>query len=244
MKPVRLTPIYSQICGLTLLLWSLVGCGATETPPPLPPADLVQQASKQLVAAKSLHFEIELTGKLAYIDRPPTTALKRVEGDLLRPDRLRGLVKVSSFGLISEIGLISLAGQHFVTNPLNQQWEPLPAEWGWYFDPRLPFDAELGIPAIAPQIEFTQQGLETLDSGPAYRLEGVAQGRQLTAWSAGLIADGDVPLTLWIDPATFQLRQVQMIELSTDPERPTTWLIRFDQWDEPVEINLPPLSQE
>ncbi|MCB0207839.1 MAG: LppX_LprAFG lipoprotein [Anaerolineae bacterium] len=218
-----------------------IGLGPTPTPTVSLPADeIVRRSSEAMLAVESLHFEIELTGKLAYIDRPPTTALKQVTGDLLRPDRVRGLVKVSSFGLISEIGLISVAGDSYVTNPVNQRWEALPPEWGWYFDPSLPFDETYGIPAVAPQIEFEKLAVETLDGAAVYQLEGIAQGRQITWWAAGLITDGDVPVTLWIDTETFLIHQVQMVELASDPKRPTTWRIRFTHYNQPLTIEIPP----
>lgn len=236
------------LCLGLLLAWSLSGCsglslGPTPTPTPdLSAEEIIQRASRAMLAAKTLHFTIELTGALDYIDRPPITALKHVEGDLLRPDKVRGLVKVSSLGLVSEIGLISIAGQSYVTNPINQRWQALPAEWGWYFDPRLPFDEQYGIPAVAPTIQFRKAGVEQVEDEFLYHLEGVAQGEQITWWTAGLIASGDVPIGVWVDSETFLIRRVHLIELTSDPERPTEWDIQFSNFDQPVEIEAPPLK--
>ena len=119
--------------------WIVQGCnllrtGPTPTPTPnLSAEEIVNRSSQAMLAINTLHFTIDLTGSLDYIDRPPTTALKHVDGDLFRPDKVRGLVKVSSLGIVTEIGLISIKGQSYVTNPLNQRWEILPPEWGWYF---------------------------------------------------------------------------------------------------------------
>lgn len=236
------------LCLALLLAWNLSACsglslGPTPTPTPdLSAEEIIQRASRAMLAAKTLHFTIELTGALDYIDRPPTTALKYVEGDLLRPDKVRGLVKVSSLGLVSEIGLISIAGQSYVTNPINQRWQALPEEWGWYFDPRLPFDEQYGIPAVAPTIQFRKVGVEQVEDKFLYHLEGTAQGEQITWWTAGLIASGDVPIGVWIEPETFLIRRVHLIELTSDPEHPTEWDIQFSKFDQPVEIEAPPLK--
>ncbi len=234
---------------LSLLAVGLVsGCnalsfGPTPTPTPdLSAQEIIQRASRAMLAAKTLHFTIDLTGALDYIDRPPTTALKHVQGDLVRPDKVRGLVKVSSLGLVSEIGLISIEGQSYVTNPINQRWQALPPEWGWYFDPRLPFDEQYGIPAVAPQIPMQKIGVEQTEEEFYYHLNGVAQGEQITWWTAGLIASGDVPIDVWVDTDTFLIQRVHLVELTSDPERPTEWDIQFSNFDQPVEVEAPPLT--
>lgn len=240
------THCWLYLCLSLLLAWSVSGCNSLsfgQTPTPdLSAAEIINRSSRAMLAAKTLHFTIDLTGALDYIDRPPTTALKHVEGDLLRPDKVRGLVKVSSLGLVSEIGLISIEGQSYVTNPLNQRWQLLPSEWGWYFDPRLPFDEQYGIPAVAPTIPMRKVGVEQVGDRFHYHLEGVAQGEQITWWTAGLIASGDVPIGVWIDTETFLIHRVHLVELASDPEQPTEWDIQFSDFDQPLEIEAPPLA--
>jgi hypothetical protein len=195
-----------------------------------------------MLAVKTLHFSIDLTGSLDYLDRPPTTALKHVDGNLQRPDRVQALVKVSNLGIVSEIGLISIEGDSYVTNPLNQRWEPLPPEWGWYFDPRLPFDEQYGIPAVIPNVPLKKVDVKEIEGRPAYYLEGMAQGEQITWWTAGLITSGDVPVQIWIDTESFLIHRVHLIELNSDPERPTEWDIRFSNFDQPLNIQRPILN--
>ena len=116
---------------------------------------------------------------------------------------MRAVVKISSLGLITEVGLISIAGQAYVTNPLNQRWQELPQEWGWYFDPALPFDEKYGIPAVMPEVELEKVGLEEIDGKNYYHLRGVIEGDNVTWWTAGLIIPGNVPVDIWIDQETF-----------------------------------------
>ncbi len=229
--------------------WTGQGCNLLRTgPTPIPTPNLstqeiVNRSSQAMLAIDTLHFTIDLTGSLDYIDRPPTTALKHVDGDLFRPDKVRGLVKVSSLGIVTEIGLISIEGQSYVTNPLNQRWEILPPEWGWYFDPRLPFDEKYGIPAVAPNIPIEKVGVEQIDDDFYYHLEGVAQGEQVMWWTAGMISSGDVPVSLWINTDTFLIHRVHMVELVSDPERPTEWDIRLSNFNQPLDIQPPPMTE-
>ncbi len=236
--------LLSLVFALTAQGCALIGSPPTPTPTPeLSVSEIANRSSQAMLAVKTLHFVISLTGRLAYIDRPPTTALKHVDGDLVRPDKVRGLVKVSSFGLVTQIGLISIEGQSFVTNPLNQRWEILPPEWGWYFDPRLPFDEEYGIPAVVPYVPLEKAGVEQIDDNTYYHLKGVTQGEQITWWTAGLIGSGDVPVDLWIDADTFLIHRVHLVELNSDPERPTEWDITFSDFDQPLDIQAPPLTE-
>jgi hypothetical protein len=222
----------------------LISPGPTPTPTPhLSVEEIVNRSSQAMLAVKSLHFTIDLTGALDYIDRPPTTALKHVDGDLLRPDKVRGLVKVSSLGIVTEIGLISIAGQSYVTNPINQRWQQLPPEWGWFFDPRRPFDQEYGIPAVIPHVPMEKKDVEQIDDAFYYYLEGVAQGEQINWWTAGMIVSGDVPVQVWIDTETFLIHRVHLIELASDSERPTEWDIRFSDYGQSLDIQPPPLTK-
>ena len=196
-----------------------------------------------MLMVNSLHFTIDVSGALDYIDRPPTTALKHVEGDLLRPDKIRGLVKVSSLGVVTEIGLISVAGNSYVTNPINQRWELLPPEWGWFFDPRRPFDQEHGIPGVIPLVPMQKVGVEEIEGQNHYHLAGVAQGEQINWWTAGMTEPGDTPVDVWIDTETFLIRRVRFVEPASDPERPTTWEITFSNYNQPLDIQTPPIAQ-
>lgn len=231
------------------ILWSSQACGAIQTgPTPTPTPTLSAQeialrSSQAMLEVESMQFDILLSGGLAYIDRPPTTALKRVEGELNLPDEMRALVRISSLGLVSEIGLISIAGTSYVTNPVNQRWEMLPPDWGWFFNPALPFDETYGIPAVVPHVQMEKIGLETSDGKTFYHLRGVAQGEQIRGWTANLMTEGEVPVDLWIDTETFLIHRVHMVELAGKPENPTEWDITFSEFNQPVEIQAPPLTQ-
>ncbi|MFQ5945637.1 MAG: LppX_LprAFG lipoprotein [Anaerolineae bacterium] len=210
--------------------------------PDLTAAEIAQRATEAMLAIRSLHYEIDVEGVHHYIDSPPTTALKHVEGDLLRPDKVRGVMRVNTLGITTDVGFIGIGGLSYITNPLSQRWETLPPEWGWQFDPRLPFDQEVGIPAIVSQVTLDRLGLESLGDRPAYRLHGTALAQEVMRWQAGPAGAGDVLVEVWIDSETFLLHRVRLTELGSDPERPRTWEIAFSQFDEPVQIATPPVA--
>ncbi len=238
-----------RIVGVVGLAW-LAGCAALP-PPPTPTAtpvlsahEIATRSAGQMLAVQSLHFSLQLTGALDYIDSPPTVALKEVEGDLVRPDDLRALVKLSSFGVVTQVGLIRDGTDMYVTNPINQRWEKLPPEWGWYIDPTLTFDPEYGVPAILPTIDLDKAGVDEIEGRPHYHLNATTEGDYLAWWTMGMIPEGAVIVDVWIDAESFLLRQVTMVETASDSDNPTVWDIQLSAFDQPVEVQPPPLSSQ
>lgn len=195
-----------------------------------------------MLATDSLHFVIDLSGKLTFLDDPPTLALKRAEGDLVRPDRVRAIIKLSSFGMTSEVAIVGLGDNQYVTNPLNQQWEKLPAGQGWNFDPTLIFDPQHGIRPILNRTAWAFGAEEEIEDQRHYRLSGQVSGEQVSPLTAGMIVPGRVTVDAWVGEQDAYVRRIQIVELDSDPENPTQWLIQFSAFGEPVDIQAPPVS--
>jgi len=211
------------------------------TPTPTPsPAEIAHLAGEQMLSTDSLHFVIVLSGKLTFLDSPPTLALKRAEGDLVRPDRVRAIIKVSSFGMTSEVAIVGLGDEQYITNPLNQQWEKLPPGQGWHFDPTLIFDPEVGIKPILNETTWSFGAKEEIGGQKHYRLYAQLPGEQVSPLTAGMIAPGRVVVDAWTGEQDTYVRRIQIVELDSDPENPTQWLIEFSAFDEPVDIEAPP----
>ena len=236
--------------GLLLIGMGILLIASCRTPTPLPtptpsptpsPTEIARRAGERMLATNSIHFIIELSGKLTYLDSPPTLALKRAEGDLVRPDQVRAIVKVSSFGFTSEVAIIGLGGEQYITNPLNQQWEKLPPGQGWDFDPTLIFDPQHGIKSILNQADWTFGLDEEIEDQTHYCLHGQLSGERISPLTAGLIASGKVTVDAWVGAQDAYVRRVQIVELESDPENPTQWLIEFSAFDQPVDIEMPPV---
>jgi hypothetical protein len=193
-----------------------------------------------MLATDSLHFIIELSGKLIYLDSPPTLVFKRAEGDLVRPDRVRAIVKVLSFGFASEVAILELGDEQYLTNPLNQQWEKVPPGQGWYFDPTLLFDPEYGIEPVLNETAWTFCAEEDIEGQPHYCLHGQLSGERVSPLTSGMIGPGKVTVDAWVGRQDGYVRRIQIVELESDPENPTQWLIEFSAFDQPVDIKLPP----
>ena len=227
--------------GLVLLL---AACGPAVSPTPMPPrvpAEIAGQSGQQMLTIDTLHFVIEISGRLTYVDNTRTLALKRAEGDLIRPDKVRTIVRLVSLGLTTEIGIIELGREQYVTNPINQQWEKMPAGYGWYLEPRLFFDPERGIEAVLRETDWTFNAAEEARSAGFHVLQGRVSGDRLWAITFGMITSGDVAVDFWVSQQDGYVQRIRLVELESDPEDPTTWIIELSAFDRPVEITAPPL---
>ncbi len=241
---------YSRWTSLPLIAivcLCVLGCGsppATE-PTPLPtaalsPGEIAQRAGAKMLAAQALRFSIELSGRLTYLDSPPTLALKHAEGDVARPDRVRAVVKMSTMGIISQVAVIGLGDEQFITNPMNQEWERLSAAQGWYFNPSLLFDPERGIESIIRETDWVFVAEEGA-SGDDYRLHGQLPGERIAPLTFHMVTSGEVSIDIWVGRTDDFVRQIELVELDSDPEDPTRWLIELSESEEPVDIEPPPI---
>jgi lipoprotein LprG len=195
-----------------------------------------------MMTPNALHFLIELSGEEVYLDGPNTMALKRAEGDLVRPDQVRGIVKVSSFGALAEVGIVGIGDEQYITNPLNQQWVKLPPDYGWYFDPTLMFDPEYGIGSILNETTWAFGTEDREIRGQLHRhLHGQLPAERISPLTAGMIGTGDVLMDAWVGQQDGYVRRIQIVELESDPVDPTQWFIEFSAFDDPVDIEAPPV---
>jgi hypothetical protein len=233
---------------ITVISVLALGCGSPPAvePTPLPtaaisPREIAQRAGAKMLTAQALHFAIELSGRLTYLDSPPTLALKHAEGDVVRPDQVRAMVKMSTMGVISQVAVIGLGDDQYITNPMNQGWERLSAEQGWYFNPSLLFDPERGIESIIRDTDWSHAKWEEGASGDDHRLHGSLPGERIAPLTFHMVTSGEVAIDIWVQKADDFVRQIEIVELDSDPEDPTRWLIELSEPEEAVEIEPPPI---
>jgi hypothetical protein len=229
---------------IAFALVAAVACAAP-TPPAPPPRQIVNQAAQKLVNTQSLHFIIEFSGSPTYLDRSRTLALRRVEGDLARPDRMRASVKAALPGAYILIQAIGIGDQQFATNPLNGQWQKIPPEWG--FNPALLFQHDTGLTALLADVQnLAALADETIENQRHYHLGGQIVGAKIAPLTGWLVGAGAVDFELWVGVSDAYARRIRLIDRSSasnapgaTPSPPAQWNMELSQFDAPVKIEPP-----
>jgi len=225
----------STLLFLVLVFVLAAGCGDSPAPTPTP-TEVAGEAALRMQEVSTFHFVITVTGKAAFLDTNETMALKQAEGDLSKPDRARAIAKVSTMGMSTEIGIITIGETQYATNPITQAWQEVPAEARWDLDLAQLFDDEQGIPAVLLGTSWS--------FGPQEAKTAVLQAQmpyeQLRALGFGLITSGEVEVEFRIGREDDYVYRIQIVETTSDPTEPTTWVIELSAFDEPVDIQPPP----
>lgn len=218
--------------------WLLIACATQSALPDLSAQQIKDRAAENMAALKSLHFAVDLTGRLTYIDPGRVLALKRAEGDISAPDRVKAVVRTRTFGNTTEISVVAVGRDQYARNPVSGQWETLPPEYG-AFDIGALFNREVGIAGLLRDGTFDLAGQEAIEQRAHYLLTTTTPGQNLAPMTSGMITEGKVEAKLWIDGETFVVSQIQLVETETDPDEPTTWQIKLSAFDQPVDITPP-----
>jgi len=225
----------------------ILGACSPATPTPLPPREIVTQAAQKLLHTQSLHFVIEFSGAPTYLDSAHTLTLRRVEGDIVRPDRMRASVKVAAPGVYLLIQAIGIGDEQFATNPLNGQWQKIPPEWG--FNPAILFQSDTGLSAILADVHnLAILSDETIENQRHYHLRGQVSGSKIAPLTGWLVGQGDVAFELWVGADDLYLRRARLIDTATGgsapggtPTPPAQWNMDLSKFNLPVTINAPQL---
>ena len=225
------------------LLFLVVSCGSVPAPEEaLTPVEIVENTAVRMKALQGFHFFIEREGAPAYVDPPDNIfVFRRAEGDYTAPDRAQAIVRIIGPGLITDVQVVTIAEIQWQTNPLTGQWEELPPNWG--FDPTVLFDDDVGLPSILlndlEDVELA--GLERIEgegNGRFYKIVTEIDGERLFIMSGNLIGPAQVQAELWIDPDTFNLHKVIIVE--PEDEEPSVWEVKFSNFDQALPITPPP----
>lgn len=241
---LRMQKHWGAFTFLVLLAVLVAACGSPAAPTPAP-QELVKQAASRLVQTRSLHFAIEFTGAPTYLDKGRTLSLRRVEGDVVRPDRMRATVKAALPGAFVQILAIGIGDDQYATNPLNGQWQKIPAEWG--FNPTVLFESERGLAAILADVQnLAVLPEETIENQRHFHISGALPGSKIAPLTGWLVGAGNVRFELWVGAQDSYVRRIRLIDESASsnsagatPSPPAQWNMDLSKFDVPVTIDPP-----
>jgi lipoprotein LprG len=223
-------PLLYLLAPLALVL-PAAGCGQSED---LPPDQVIQKAAPAMQAVSSFHFLLETSKPQKPL---PGLFINRVEGDVVKPDKLLGDVQATYAGLAINAKVVVDGKSQYMTDPVNGKWSSMSTALNvmQFFDPAK------GISDILANVkELKGDGKENLDGVDTYRLRGTVQAAVLKSLSPEVAATGDLPATLWVGSSDFLLRRVRLegALVGTEPAS-TVRTLSFKDYDKPVKIETP-----
>lgn len=240
----RMNPKVLWVGMLVCLVW-LAGCGRPAAEALSGPV-IVAQSVSRMKSLKGYEYLIQRSGGLVFLDADKTVGFSRAQGQYVSPDRVSANVRLIMPGMIAETKIISISGLQWDTNLVSGQWEVM--DPGYAFNPSLLFNADTGIQSMLSHdvVNPVMVGLQELPEIPGkklYAIQAVLQGTDIFTVSYGLIANGALPITLWVDPKTFELERIVLVDASESAgQEDTTWTIDFWNFDRTFSIDPPDLT--
>jgi lipoprotein LprG len=236
---------FRLIILLTLFLL-LAGCGKAGLKD-LPVSEIVKLSSERMTTLSGFEFIIDRSGEPVFLDGNDTISFKRAEGQFNAPDRVYANVRLITPGLVTEVQIISIAGTQWETNFLTGNWQN--ADPLYSFNPSIIFDPNHGIQSILANdlVDPVLSGMDEIDELPGrelYLVEASVEGSRPHEMSLGLIDDETLQVKLWIDPDTYDLHRILIVDpKNPDQSEDTNWQIDFWNFDANFEIEPPAIDQ-
>ena len=191
---------------------------------------LLERAATRMEQADTFHFELEFDGGGVEIVRG--LRMGSAEGDIAGADRTRMELRASLGSLNFEIGIVTIDGEGWITNPLTGRWE----REGISLDDV--FDLSTGVTALmrsatAPRVA----GSESIGGRDVYRVAATLDSDDVTLLP-GLRGGESLRATAWIgvdDPLVYRI-ELEGALFSADDSRMRLELSRYGEL---VEIVAP-----
>lgn len=224
----------------------LAGCRASPFEQ-LPPHEIISRSADRMASLAGFEFLIERSGEPAFLDIEGTISFRRAEGKFTSPDRVQTTVRVILPGLVSEVQIISVGDTQWETNLLTGEWQASDPRYS--FNPSRLFNPETGISAVLardltnPALLDDLQEIPEVPGKKLYVIETVMQGDSAYQMTYGMIDNEPLRVKLWIDPVTFDLYRVLLVD-PADPgsAEDTLWQIDFWSFGNTFEVEPPTLN--
>jgi hypothetical protein len=208
---------------------------ACKSQPALTGPEIIKQSEQKMDSVSSFHFELKQEGG----GTPVAQSLEMSEavGDIVKPDKLSVRLYVTVMGMLTQVDVITVSGTTYMTNPLSQQWEPLPSR----FNAVSIFDPNSGISAILRGMtDIVELKDEKVDGLDCYHIGGNIVSQDLRPITINSLEGATIYLEVYIDKEEFLLRQIRLEGQITAEENPgIVRTIALSDFNQEVEIELP-----
>jgi LppX_LprAFG lipoprotein len=222
------------VAGLVALL--VAGCGSSSTAqPPVAAATLLHEAKATVDASHSAHFSLASRGVST-----DGTAITSGEGDIVRPDQMRGSFTVAIKGFDASVKVVASGGVFEALLPFQTRYSVTePSTYGLQ-NPAQLLDPTRGLSNLL--IVGKDPRLTGQERIAGELLEEVTSTVPGTVIPVLPDANPSQPVTLVaaIDPGSHQVRQMVLTGPFTSASRNSTFDVTLTNYGEAVTITLPP----
>lgn len=218
-------------------------CAAEHQPTPTtaPPPDVRSILAESGAAMALLDtFRFELTHQRGGTPVAQGLIVKKVVGDVKKPDTLELTWQGTFSGFFVTAEVIALGGKTYMTDPINGRWATIEGD----VNPLGFFDPSIGITAIMNDLTSTTlTGREQVGGVDAYRIEGLLPSSSLSSLLGTVAPDLMVDTVTWIGSDDGYLHKVEFRSRVTVEEVDgTARTIKLSHFNEPVSVEAPPLE--
>lgn len=207
------------------------GCGSSGS---AKPETLLTKAKQKVDSTSAVHFT--LTSKNVSGNG---TNITGGEGDIARPNAIRGTFQVSLAGFHVSVKIIAAQGKFYAEAPFQTSYQPTdPKKYG-IGNPALLIDPNVGLSSLLSNIQSPKSEGQTRISGELLdKISGTVPGTKIPTALPDSDPSEPVQVSALINPKNDEVRQFILtgpLTSSTD----STFTVTLTDYGEPVHIDLP-----
>lgn len=198
------------------------------------PHTLLTKANQKVDSTDALHFAI--TSQNVH---GGGTIITGGEGDIARPDQLKGTFQVSLNGSFVSVKIIAGSGKFFAEAPFQNAYQPTDPSTFGVGNPATLIDPNTGLSSLLVNIQNPKSAGQTRINGELLdKVTGTVPGTKIPTALPDAEPSEPVDVTALIDPSTREVRQFVLTGPFTSTAN-STYTVTLTNYGEPVHIELP-----
>lgn len=230
--------IRAAAAALSAVLLATLGAGCSGGGKPANAQSLLNSAKATLDGASSAHFTLSSTNATT----SGGTTITGGEGDVQRPDKLKGSLNVVVHGVTASVHVVAVGNQVYAELPFTTKFSKIdPSAFG-LGNPSQLIDPSQGLSSVLSSATGAKvTGQERINGELVDDVSATIPGS-----SVPVLPDANpsapVQLVAAIDPSSHQLRRVTLTGPFVRASTASTFTLTLTSYDEDVQITLPSAS--
>lgn len=219
-----------------LLAALLAACSQQPTATPVDPSAELRRTVERLLALESVSFALDQ--EVGVTTLSPGIEMSRAHGKVIIPGRFDVTVEAQAGNFYVELGMASVDGVTYMTNPLTGRWAEVPPE-------SIPINLMTLSTTLADIVDAVQApevlGKSTLEGVDVYRIGGGIRSEDLQELVPNAGAGYPVALEMWVERESGILLKATIAgQVTADDVADALRVLTLDGVNQPITITPPP----